>query len=168
MLGIIVAENVLRNAAVPDALYHRCVVSRIRKYVATYNKTKCILFDILNFVKKIWSFNVSGEPLPGSALASVNKVESLATKQLVNKSAACFWCNLASVISSFSWNIEFPEMFLVPPAPLPNRSKASLQITKAKLHSLVTQSIKYRLTKLPAVQTKMNLVLLNLRAMVHA
>lgn len=65
--------------------------------------------------------------LPGKAFASVNRVESFATKQLVNKRAASFWCNFAREDSSFSWNTELPEIFRVPPAPLPNCSKAFLK-----------------------------------------
>lgn len=64
----------------------------------------------------------------GSALAKVNKVESFATKHEVNRSAASFWCSLASSFSRFSWYKELPEMFLVPPAPTPCLSRAVLKM----------------------------------------
>lgn len=41
--------------------------------------------------------------LPGRALAKVNRVESLATKQEVKTSPASFWCNRATVASKDSW-----------------------------------------------------------------
>lgn len=65
--------------------------------------------------------------LPGMAWASVKRVESLATKQEVNKRAASLLCNLAKSSSSFSCGIEFPAMFRVPPAPAPYISKAFLE-----------------------------------------
>lgn len=70
---------------------------------------------------------VSVLSLPGSILARVNKVESLATKQEVKRSAASLLCRSASSCSSSTWNLLVPEMFLVPPAPEPCFRKLSLK-----------------------------------------
>lgn len=59
-------------------------------------------------------------------------MESLATKQDVKSKAASLLCNLARPFSSFSCNVEFPEMLRVPPAPVPYLSKASLKKNKKK------------------------------------
>ena len=67
--------------------------------------------------------------LPGIILARVNKVESLATKQEVKRSAASFLWRSASSCSSSTWNLLVPEMFLVPPAPLPCLRNVSLETT---------------------------------------
>lgn len=65
--------------------------------------------------------------LPGIALANVKSVESLATKQEVKSKLASFLCSLASVFSNSSCSVELPAMFLVPPAPVPYFSNASLK-----------------------------------------
>lgn len=68
--------------------------------------------------------------LPGSALASVEREDSLAIKHEVKSKAASFLCNSESVFSSCSCKVELPEMFRVPPAPVPNFSKAILKNTQ--------------------------------------
>lgn len=65
--------------------------------------------------------------IPGSILARVNRVESLATKQEVKSSAASLLCRSASSFSSSTWNLLVPEMFLVPPAPEPWFRKVPLE-----------------------------------------
>ena len=59
-------------------------------------------------------------------MARVNRVESLATKQEVKSRAASLACRSASSCSRSTWNLLVPEMFLVPPAPAPWVSRASL------------------------------------------
>ena len=87
----------------------------------------------MNFVSvtrysKQWSIVCKGLIfLPGSAFAKVKSVESFATKHEVKRSAASFWWRRASSDSRPSWNNEFPEMFLVPPAPAPWVSNACLE-----------------------------------------
>lgn len=54
-------------------------------------------------------------------------MESLATKQEENSSAASLPCRSAKSYSSSRWNLLVPEMFRVPPAPAPCFSNASLQ-----------------------------------------
>lgn len=78
--------------------------------------------------------------LPGSILARVNKVESLATKQEVKSNAASFWCRSASSCSSSTWNLLVPEMFLVPPAPEPCFRKVSLE-TQHKIKVWTSSSV---------------------------
>ena len=65
---------------------------------------------------------------PGRALASVKRVESLATKHDEKTRPASFWCRLASSLSSDSCNNVLPEMLRVPPAPAPYLSSADLNI----------------------------------------
>lgn len=69
----------------------------------------------------------SSVKIPGNILASVNNVESLATKQEEKSSAASLLCRWANSRSSSTWNLLVPEMFRVPPAPAPCFWRASLQ-----------------------------------------
>jgi len=64
--------------------------------------------------------------IPGRAFPNVYSVESLATKHEVNIRAASLSCREASSRSSSSCRGEFPEIFLVPPAPAPCSSNAFL------------------------------------------
>lgn len=73
---------------------------------------------------------------PGSILARVKRVESLATKQDENNKAASFPWRSASSFSKSTWNLLVPEIFLVPPAPAPCCFSVSLQ--RAPKDTLVT------------------------------
>lgn len=70
--------------------------------------------------------------VPGIILARVKRVESLATKHEENKSAASFPWRSASSCSRSTWNLLVPEMFLVPPAPVPYCFKVSLWAEKER------------------------------------
>jgi len=67
---------------------------------------------------------------PGRALASVNRVESLATKQDEKTRPASFWCRSARSLSRYSCSSVLPEMLRVPPAPAPYLSNAVLWKSK--------------------------------------
>lgn len=64
--------------------------------------------------------------LLGSILPRVYNVESLATKQDVNRSAASFLCRELNSFSRSSWNGVFPLILRVPPEPEPYLLTASL------------------------------------------
>lgn len=66
--------------------------------------------------------------LPGRAFPKVNKVESLATKHDVKSKAFSFLCNDASSDSNSSCKGVFPDIFRVPPEPVPNFSTVSLEV----------------------------------------
>ena len=72
--------------------------------------------------------------LPGMDLASVNRVESLATKQEEKTSPASLWCRSANSASSSSCSIVFPDMLRVPPAPAPCLSRAILHRPQATIN----------------------------------
>lgn len=133
MSHIIVAENKLLSTAVPDALDHWGMVACIRIDLTTWYCAGEMAGENMPNVcikrkkEKGTDFFFCLLCLPGSILARVKRVESLATKQEVKRSAASFLCRSANSCSSSTWNLLVPEIFLVPPAPEPCLCKVSLE-----------------------------------------
>lgn len=108
-----------------------------REHPMKFSKARCCSITyctIINMcaehyqsLKEPWLWS---QDLPGSIFAKVKRVESFATKQEEKTRAASFWCNWASSCSRATWKLLVPEMFLVPPAPAPWLSKASLTSAK--------------------------------------
>lgn len=130
MGDVVVAENEFFRAAVPDTLYHWGVIACVR-----VDLTTCTARGGGGHLRKweseskcTWLFPLRWSCIPGSILARVKRVESLATKQEVKSRAASLLWRSASSFSSSTWNLLVPEMFLVPPAPDPCFRKVSLEV----------------------------------------
>jgi len=139
--AVIVAEDETLSSAVPDAHNHRRMVPCIRVYLApcvpqwTQSETRGDDFPhtgsfFLQCMKR--ETRLRGQDSPGSILAKVKRVESFATKQEEKANAESFWCSWASSFSKDTWKLLVPEMFLVPPAPAPCLSTASLTTSRMK------------------------------------
>lgn len=120
---VIVAEDKLLGCAVSHPLDDGGMVASVRVDFTTFGwRGDTPTLPPLKKTKRD-----GGVSLPGSILARVNNVESLATKQEENSSAASLPCRSANSFSSSTWNLLVPEMFRVPPAPAPCFCKVSLQ-----------------------------------------